>query len=260
MYLKPTTFIAAIVIFMQSTIVNAQTVQTGVFTITSTSEKILGKENANEFKKILDIDEEITWSVYVPETYDPGIPPGILLFQFYTNKIEHPIGWDTAMEERNMILISIVGKGGEYPLKKELIISILAPVMLQQKYKINTSRVYTSSVGGCVNAGAVAMNYPNIIKGAIYVNCNPGTWRKKEPERVDLMRLNRYYFIAGRDRFKQIDNTQEIKKYEKAGINQVKFVRTGRLNRLDNLNREMLLDAIDYLDGQENINSDTDEN
>ncbi|MDG1997104.1 MAG: hypothetical protein P8J14_11455 [Emcibacteraceae bacterium] len=109
-------------IIIQTSIVSAQDIQTGSFRITSTSEEILGKATASDFEKQLDIDEEIQWQVYVPKTYDPYNPPGILLYQTYKNysgmrrgKIEDPTGWKSAMDERNMILIRIISKGGEYP-------------------------------------------------------------------------------------------------------------------------------------------------
>lgn len=251
MYLKFNIISVIFTLFLSVLVANAQEVDTGSFTIVSTSEAILGKETASGFEDYLDIDEDITWSVFVPETYDPANPPGVLLFQLYGSEVEDPTGWQTAMEERNMILIRIIGKGGEYPRFKELVISLMAPLVLQQRYSINTRRIYTSSVRGCDNAGAIAQLYPNIFKGAIFINCNPATWRSEEPELVHLMRDNRYYFIAGRDRTQQIDNTQEIRKYRDAGIENVKFVRSGRLNRSRNLNRPMLIEAIDYLDGKE---------
>lgn len=251
MNLKPILIFAVFAIFVQTSIVCAQDIQTGSFKITSTSEVILGKEMASDFDRQLDIDEEIKWQVYVPKTYDPANPPGVLLYQVYDSGMKDPTGWKSAMDERNMILIRIIGKGGEYTQRKELFISILAPMVLQQRYKIDSSRVYTSAFGGCNNAGALALTYPNIIKGAIYINCNPSVWRNKEPDLVHLMRQNRYYFIAGRDRTQQIDNRQEIRKYRDAGIENVKFVRTGRLSLTKNLNRTQLFEAIDYLDSNE---------
>lgn len=251
MILKTSTFFAIFLTIVQTTIVYAQDFQTGSFRITTTSEEILGKESALNFKKQIAIDEEINWWVYVPKNYDPANPPGVLLFQTYRSDTSDPTGWKSAMDERNMIMIRIIGKGGEYPQRKELFLSILEPMVLQKSYSINTSRVYTSALGGCNNAGALAMTYPNIIKGAIYINCNPSIWRKKEPELIELMRQNRYYFIAGRDRVDQVDNRQEIRKYKGAGIKDVTFVRTGRLTRTQNLNRTQLITAIDYLDGNE---------
>ncbi|MDG1997103.1 MAG: hypothetical protein P8J14_11450 [Emcibacteraceae bacterium] len=132
-------------------------------------------------------------------------------------------------------------------------LNVLAPLLIQQRYAIDSNRVYTSMDAQCNNAGALAKLYPNIIKGAIYINCNPSVWRDKEPDRVDLMRQNRYYFIAGRDRMQQVDNTQELRKYKAAGIENVKFVRTGRLSRTQNLNRGQLKVAIDYLDDNEAV-------
>lgn len=245
-------FIFAIFSFLsQSSISFSQDIQTGSFRITSTSGEILGEETAIDYKARIDVDEEINWWTYVPESYDPSNPPGILLYQTYTSNREDPTGWKAAMDERNMILIRIIGKGGEYPQRKELFLSVLAPMALQQRYAIDTSRIYTTAFGGCINAGAMAQIYPNIVKGAIYINCNPSIWRKKEPELVHLMRENRYYFVAGRDRTEQIDNRQEIRKYKGAGIENVKFVRTGRLSRSKNLNRPQLIEAIDYLDGND---------
>ena len=258
MHLKPILFFTIFAILVQTSVVWAQDVQTGSFRITSTSEAILGKEMASDFKKQLKIDEEINWQVYVPESYDPANPPGILLYQTYRSysgvrrgKIADPTGWKLVMDRKNMILIRIIGKGGEYTKRKELFLGILAPMILQQRYKIDSNRVYTSADAECTSAGAIAQIYPNIIKGAIYINCNPSVWRKKVPDLIDLMRQNSYYFIAGRDRTEQIDNQQEIRKYRNAGIENVKFVRTARLSRSQNLNRSQLIEAIDYLDGNE---------
>jgi hypothetical protein len=253
MHLKSILLCAIVAVFVQNSSVYAQDGQTGSFKITSTSEAILGKEMASDFEERIAIDEEINWWTYVPKAYDPANPPGILLYQTYLSNTEDPTGWKSAMDDRNMILIRIIGKGGEYPQRKELFLSVLAPMVLQQRYTIDSSRIYTTANGGCNNAGAMAQYYPNIVKGAIYINCNPSVWRNKEPDLVEIMRQNRYYFIAGRDRTEQIDNKQEIRKYKKAGIENVKFVRTGRLNRTDNLSRTQLMKAIDYLDDNEKV-------
>lgn len=253
MTFKPTFLFVIFAIFIQASIAYAQEVQTGSFRITSTSEALLGKEMATDFEQQIDIDEEINWWVYVPEAYDPANPPGILLYQVYLSNTEDPTGWKSAMDERNMILIRLIGKGGEYPQRKELFLSILAPVVLQQRYQTNSNRIYSIANNFCTNAGAMAQIYPNVVKGAIYVNCNPSVWRSEEPELVHLMRDNRYYFIAGRDRTQQIDNRQEIRKYNESGIENVKFVRTGRLSRTENLDRRQLIRAIDYLDDNEEV-------
>ena len=63
MNLKPILIFAVFAIFVQTSIVCAQDIQTGSFKITSTSEVILGKEMASDFDRQLDIDEEIKWQV-----------------------------------------------------------------------------------------------------------------------------------------------------------------------------------------------------
>lgn len=177
-----------------------------------------------------------------------------------TNTTEEIFGKDAALQyediisidEKNIIFIKL-HVTGRLTLKKELFLSILAPVMLQQKYRVDTSRIYTSSKNGCISAGNIAKTYPNIIKGALYINCHPATWRDEEPANIELMRDNRYLFISGMFRSEYVDNKQELRKYHDAGILNAKYVRTAAIKKFDNLTRPILSDAIDYLDGKDDV-------
>ncbi len=250
MFSKSVILGAILCFILQPAALWAQDVATGSIMLKSTSEEILGKELADQYKTVVDIDEELTWLVYVPENYDPENPPGVLLYQNYSAETSEPTGWKAALDEKNMMLIRIFVRG-QLTQRKEMLLSILGPTMLQQHYALDASRIYTSAFNGCRNAGTTAKIYPNIIKGAIYINCIPSTWRDELPERLDLMRQNRYIFITARDRVEQVDVRQELKKYREAGIENTKFVRTGRLSRTRNLRRPMLVEALDYLDGIE---------
>ncbi len=235
-------------LFAQSA--HAQEPETGSIRLSATSTEILGAEVANQYAAVLPIDEEINWLVYVPANYDPANPPGVLLYQNYGGNTAEPTGWKAALDEKNMILVRLYVRG-EITQRKELLLSVLGPTLLQQHYALDPARIYTSAFNDCRSAGTTAKIYPNIIKGALYINCIPSTWRDDVPERLDLMRQNRYFFITARDRVEQVDVSQELRKYREAGIENTKFERTGRLSRTRNLRRPMLVDALDYLDGIE---------
>ena len=52
--------------------------QYGAFEFTGTTLSVLGEQASNNFEKIIPKDENISWQVYVPETYSADAPAGII--------------------------------------------------------------------------------------------------------------------------------------------------------------------------------------
>ncbi|MBL4602503.1 MAG: hypothetical protein JKY84_07150 [Emcibacteraceae bacterium] len=242
--------LAIIIFYILASFSLAQEEKVGAFKITSTSLDILGDELATNFEKILDKSKKLTWQIYVPKSYDPSLPSGILLFQTYGERHREPRGWKSVMEEKNLIFVRIY-TGGMLAYGKEMLHGIMALPLLQEKYKINTNRVYSIAYRSCNVVGGTAQFYPHIIKGSIYVNCIPFTWKKEEPEKIELMRKNRYVFIHGINSKAKAAAKQEEQRYNESGILNTKFSVISRLRNNDNVGRRGLLEAISFLDNTE---------
>lgn len=249
MIIKSAISVTIFILFILTPTVQAQDVKVGSFKISSTSRQILGEELSSSFDKVLKKDEQVTWQVYVPETYDPSLPAGILLFQNY-GALREPVGWKTVMENRNLILVRI-SVSGEIIYRKEMLLGVLSLPLLQQEYNIDINRVYSTAFNRCNVVGATAKVYPNIIKGSIYVNCIPTTWNKNVPERIDLMRDNKYVFIVSKNSSLKSGIRREVRRYNKNGIVNTKYSINSRLGANNNIRRRELLKAIDFLDNKQ---------
>ena len=64
----------------------------------------------------LDPDKKITWRVYVPATYDPDEPTGLMVYISPTRRGQMPSGWQPVFDEQNLIFMSPTNQGTE-PLR-----------------------------------------------------------------------------------------------------------------------------------------------
>ena len=228
----------------------AQEYRTESYTFKSTHRNIMGEAIDGTNENIVKPDTNITWSIFVPENYDPSKPAGVLLYQNNTDLNNEPVGWKSVMEERNLILLTIYNDGTVQE-PREILMTIFGLSLVQDMYKINTDRIYVTGYFGCAVAGLTSKIYANIVKGAIYYNCIPSTWIDEEPPLLETMKNNRYYFLHGRDAMVKTGLRQAESKYNKSGIKNTKLVRLNSLRDTENLKRRELLKAVKFLDGEE---------
>lgn len=238
-------------IYSQLFFANSQENSPGEYDVTSTSRQILGDEMAEQFKNYIDPDDEITWNVYIPKGFDPGQASGIMVY--YTDKYPNQIqsGWKTATSEKNLIWISVKA-ARKFTNRKKMFVGVLATPLLQSKYLIQNDRIYISGdQTGCIMASNIAMFYPNIFSGAIYIGCRAQVWGKEEPPQIELMKKNRYAFVFSGRGERNKEMRRSLIKYNKSGIDNTLLKNlTERGGGGDmKLNSNHLKGIIDFLDG-----------
>lgn len=224
------------------------TLETGRFDVETTSSEILGDDAAGSFGDILDTDEQIKWSVYVPENYDPASPPGIIVHMTQRNLAKIPIGWASAAKDKNLIWISL-NKAGELMPNKEMLLAVLSTPFLQNKYSIDPDRIYiAASTISCRPASAAMQIYPDVFKGAIYSTCEPIDWKSDIPESIEQMKKNGYVFVASNE--KQVKDVMRriYNKYSRAGLSNIDFQNVQKLIYGRNIDRRRLIRSIETLD------------
>lgn len=222
--------------------------KTGRFEIETTSAEILGSDVAASFANLLDVDDNIKWSVSVPENYDPSSPPGILVHMTQSNLAKMPIGWPRTLDDKNLIWISL-NKAGLLMPNKEMLLAVLTTALLQDKYNIDTNRIYiVASANSCLPASAAMQVYPDIFKGVVYSTCQPINWRGDIPDTINQMKNNGYVFVASNENNIKSAMRRSYKKYEDAGITNLEYLSIQKLFYGKNIDRRKLWDMIEILD------------
>jgi len=210
--------------FPLSQSVSEEITKVGEFKISSTAAALVGKAAAHNFEQIIPSHKPMEWAVYVPDSYDPEVPAGILVFISAGNSGKIPNEWKAIMDRRNLIWVGANRSGNKIATSLRVTYAIFAPTAIGEKYKIDTNRVYVSgfSGGGRVSS-MVAAEYAHIFKGAIF-NSGANFWGNENPKHYNEIKKNHYVFITGTKDFNLRDTKRVYNAYKKAEIPNIKLL------------------------------------
>ena len=228
----------------------ASEIQYGQFEVTFKAAELMDAATIDTVSGFMDADEDITWKMYVPETYDPTIPAGLMVYISPSQKGWMPRPWQSVIDDENLIWISANASGNEVVVAKRMIYAVLAPQIATASYRIDPDRVYLSGFsGGGKVSGMVAINFANIFRGAIYI-CGAEYWSEDRPQMFSYVEKNRYVFLTGTEDFNR-DLTYKIyRKYQSAGLVNVDLINVPRMTH-QNPSTRYFLKAINFLDQRE---------
>ncbi len=230
--------------------VYADDIQYGQFEVTFTGAELLDPTTIDTVSEFMDINEDITWKMYVPKSYDPSVPAGLMVYISPSDKGWIPKRWQSVFNDENLIWISANASGNEVIVAKRMIYAVLAPEIAAANYAIDTDRIYLSGFsGGGKVSGIVAINFANLFRGAIYI-CGAEYWLEDPPSLFSHVENNRYVFLTGTADFNQ-DLTRKIyRKYQSAGLENVELINVPRMAH-KNPDTRYFLKAINFLDQRE---------
>jgi hypothetical protein len=228
----------------------ASEVQYGQFEVTHTAAELLDPETVDTVSEFMDVNDEIVWNMHVPESYDPNVPAGLMVYISPSDQGWMPRGWQSVIDDENLIWISANSSGNEVIVAKRMIYAVLAPQIATASYRIDPDRVYLSGFsGGGKVSGMVAINFANIFRGAIYI-CGAEYWSEDRPPMFSQVEKNRYVFLTGSEDFNR-DLTYKIyRKYQSAGLENVELINVPRMTH-QNPSARYFLKAINFLDQRE---------
>lgn len=167
------------------------------------------------------------WNVRVPKNYDPAIPAGVLVFINAGESGKMPRGWDTLLDERNLIYIGADNTGNPVDSRWRFICAIEAARLIRARYLVDDQRVYISGTsGGGRCASYVAINFPDVFSGGLYlIGCNViAETHKSGPKYLALASKNRYAIITGEKDFNREGSLQVVEDYRKSGFASVTYL------------------------------------
>jgi len=222
---------------------------TGELKIQSSVIELLGEATAKRYAPILPVDEQIEWQVYVPPGYDPAKPAGLLVYISPQDSGRIRRDWKSLMADSNLIWVAANQSGNEVSPRRRIVYSLLAVSVIAREYQIAQARIYVSGFsGGGRVASMVATRYPRLFKGAIY-NCGVNFWDEMPAESLEILNDNRYVFITGDQDFNRLDTKRVFKRYQKAGVRQLKLMVIPRMGH-SNPGKKDYAQAIAFLDNK----------
>lgn len=222
--------------------------QTGEFVLGLRLGDLVSETAAAHVASVIAADERIEWQVYVPPSYDPARPAGLLVYISPTPSGEIPRGWKSVLDEHNVIWIGADRSGNTELVARRVLFAIIAPTAIRRQYQIDAERVYLTGLsGGGKTASMVATDQAQLFRGAIY-NCGVEFW-DKEPERLELIRQNHYVFVTGTYDQALKPTKRAYRAYRKAGVlNSLLMVIPKMTHR--NPDSYEFEDALEYLDSR----------
>ena len=219
----------------------------GEVSLAATARQILGDDASALFGTSMNLDEVNEWTLYVPDSYDPGSPAGLLVFISPTDSGRMPGRYRQVLDDNNLIWIGANQSGNRVRVARRISLALLATALADSNYRIDPSRVYVSGFsGGGRTASAIAPEYAQLFSGAIYI-CGVNTWDGRKPKLMDRVRDNRYVFLTGSKDFNRSETRRVHRAYRRAGVDNVMLLEVaGMDHRMPPA--EDLAQAIGFLD------------
>jgi len=203
---------------------NGQDIQFGRFAVSHAAAQFVDQETMDSLSYLLDANEEITWQMYVPDSYVPDEPAGLLVFISPTPRGGLPRGWKPVFDEENLILISADQSGNTVRTKRRMLLAALAPYVASEKYQIDRDRIYVSGFSGGGKVASIAsIQFANLFSGAIYI-CGTEFWPDVSQTLLSLAMDHRYVFITGSKDFNRRLTRSIYRRYERAGMPYINLI------------------------------------
>ena len=219
----------------------------GQIEVSYTISALLDQVTTEAVAEFMDVDSEVTWQMYVPESYDPTRPAGLMVYISPTDKGWLPRRWQPVIDDSNLIWIAAHESGNEEIVARRMLYAVLGPQIVRSMYFIDPDRVYLSGFsGGGKVSGMVAINFANVFRGAIYI-CGAEHWIEDPPEHFSHVERNRYVFLTGSNDFNRDLTSRIFRKYEAAGLSNIEFIKVPRMGH-SNPPTRYFQKAVDFLD------------
>ncbi len=223
--------------------------RTGYFRTSVTPLELLGEQGAATIANVFAPDEKLTWQLSVPNNYDPEKPAGVIVFIGFAEWGGGKREWNQVLEENNVIWIGLINGGDKKPLNERVLKAILSQAVLARDYNIDANRLYIFGYSGGANvASMLATTKPEMFKGAIYYGAAL-PWGKSLPPKMELLRKNRFMFMAGSKDKDRREMQRIANLYKAAGVTNTEMVLVANVNR-QMPGESYFRQAIEFLDAR----------
>ena len=226
--------------------------ESGEHQLTFTFTEVAGAEAARAVESIISPDEPITLEVYVPDTYQPNKPAGLLVYVSPSASGRIPGRWKSVMDEYNIIWIAANRSGNKTPAGRRAAFALVAPTLAAKQYKIDLDRIYVSGFsGGGKMAGMLVADYPQLFRGAIF-NCGINSLDNHPAKEFEVFQKNHFVFVTGTSDHARDQTEKVYRQYLKSGVLNSKLMVVRNMEH-ENPGGSDFSEAIQYLDSRVNL-------
>ncbi len=212
--------------------------------------ELLGEQGVADAAEILRSDDNLSWQIYVPETYDATRPAGVVVYVSPTPKGGPPRIWNRPLGEKNLIWIGANNSGNRVGVGKRMFLAMLAPKVLANEYVLDASRVYVAGFsGGGKTASRVSSARPETFRGGIYIAGAAAWGSSTPPPKLDVIKQNYHVFLTGTNDFNERLTRRVYAAYKAAGVENCELIVVNRLGHALP-GRSVFVRAIEYLDSR----------
>lgn len=230
--------------------------RTGYFKVEFSPLELLGEQGVIDAADILRSEDNISWQLYVPDSYDAAHPAGVVVYVSPTPKGGPPRIWNEPLDDKNLIWIGANNAGNRVGVGKRMFLAMLAPKILAREYALNSDRIYVAGFsGGGKTASRVATGRPEVFRGGIYIAGAESWGTTTPPPKLDIIRQNYHVFLTGTNDFNERLTRRVYASYKGAGVENCKLIVVKRLGH-ELPGRNVFIRAIDYLDSRTSSDSD----
>lgn len=222
--------------------------RTGYFRKTMTPLEMLGPDGAKSVAHVFEADQDLKWQLYVPHTYDPSKPAGVIVFiNRWSNSGGSRKSYNDLLTEKNLIWAGVLDAGDPAPMDERIMRAILTPMMLSKEYALDPERIYVGGFsGGAHVATIVATGKPDMFKGGMFVG-GTVSWDSNVPSGIELIRQNRYVFVAGSNDLALKTMQRTLHTYREEGVQYADLIVMAN-QRQEMPGPNYLREAIEFLD------------
>lgn len=234
-----------------------ETPRTGFYKVEFSPSVLLGEQGVIDAADILRSDDNFSWQIYVPESYDAADPAGVVVYVSPTSKGGPPRTWNEPLDAKNLIWIGANDSGNRVGVGKRMFLAMLAPKVLAREYVLDTNRIYVAGFsGGGKTASRVAVARPEVFRGGIYIGGAEAWGTTTPPPKLDIIRQNHHVFLTGTLDFNERLTRRVYASYKGEGVENCKLIVVKRLGH-EMPGRSVFIRAIDYLDSRVSLLSES---
>ncbi len=214
-----TGLLAAIVLTASHTEAAAQ--RTGAFTDIQSQELVFGGHPGSDDGA--GPVRDISFELFVPPSYDPENPPGVLVFISPVIRGKAPDRLHETLRKQNLIWISVNASGDQTEDFERMLEAYGSLAYVFENYKIDGARRYLGGFeSGARIASLFAQDYPQFFNGYLFFS-GADDWREGENKNQNFINRRRFAFVTGAHDQTRARTRAAFESFEGAGLENIEY-------------------------------------
>jgi hypothetical protein len=193
------------------------------FLLQATLQELLGAEEASAFENVIPAQAPMRWVAYLPISQSRRTP-GVFLYLSPTDSGGLPSRWQDVMDRYHLVYLAAENAGNRQPASRRALLALMGLRALRARQTFDPGRIVIAGFsGGGRVASMMAVTYPRLFAGAVYM-CGVDGWKKDQTPPLEDLADRRFVFLTGSRDFNRSETTAAYRRYLEAGARFSKLI------------------------------------